>query len=95
MDCPTIFSCAADVTLKERRRLILVAREVPLHLGHLETMAHAARIGAVIMPPVPAFYGRPRTIDEVVTQIAARTIDLMGLAMDSTLYRWTGADARA
>lgn len=86
---------AADVTLKERRRLVLVAREAPLHLGHLETMAHAARIGAVIMPPVPAFYGRPRTIDEVVTQIAARTIDLMGFAMDSTLYRWTGADARA
>ncbi len=86
---------AADVALKERRRLVLVARETPLHLGHLETMVRAARIGAVVMPPAPAFYARPRTIDEVVTQIAARAIDLVGLPMDSTLYRWNGADADA
>lgn len=68
---------AADVQLKERRRLVLVARESPLHLGHLRAMAQVTEYGAIIAPPVPAFYLKPRDIAEIVDQIALRTIGLM------------------
>jgi 4-hydroxy-3-polyprenylbenzoate decarboxylase len=70
---------AADVHLKERRRLVLLVRESPLHLGHIRAMAQATEIGAIVAPPVPAFYLMPRTIEEMVDHIARRAIDLLGL----------------
>ncbi len=78
---------AADVTLKERRPLVLMVRETPLHQGHLRLMSAAAEAGAVIMPPVPAFYQRPETLAEVVHHTAARALDLLGLEHD-LLQRW-------
>ena len=66
---------AADVCLKERRTLVLLVRETPLHLGHLELLAQAARYGAVILPPVPAFYNRPRTIEDLVDHTVGRALD--------------------
>ena len=81
---------AADVMLKERRRLVLVAREAPLHEGHIKAMLCATRLGAVIMPPVPAFYTRPGTVDDIVTQIAARALDLAGVPIEAALRRWGG-----
>jgi len=80
---------AADVALKEKRRLVLVVRETPLHLGHLELMAQAARLGAVILPPVPAFYHRPSTVAEVVDQTVARILDLFGIEHELA-PRWRG-----
>jgi 4-hydroxy-3-polyprenylbenzoate decarboxylase len=71
---------AADVQLKERRRLVLLVRESPLHLGHLRSMLQATEIGAIIAPPMPAFYLKPRSLDEVIDQIAARAINLLDLA---------------
>ncbi|MCA1999821.1 MAG: UbiX family flavin prenyltransferase, partial [Hyphomicrobiales bacterium] len=68
---------AADVRLKERQPLVLVAREAPLHLGHLRAMAAVTEMGAIVMPPVPAFYLRPASVAEIVDQIAARAIDLL------------------
>ncbi|MBN1978415.1 MAG: UbiX family flavin prenyltransferase [Anaerolineae bacterium] len=80
-------SRAADVTLKEGRPLVLVVRETPLHLGHLRLMARAAEIGAVIFPPVPAFYGRPQTVAEVVDGTVGRALARLGL--DNDLYtKW-------
>lgn len=70
---------SADVVLKERRRLVLMVRETPLHTGHLRSMTTASEIGAVIYPPVPAFYSEPETLDEMVTQSVARAFDLFGL----------------
>src|SRR5690606_12127897 len=70
---------AADVELKERRRLVLLAREPPLHLGHLRSMCAVTEMGAIVMPPVPAFYHRPRTVEEIVDHLAARAIDLLAL----------------
>jgi 4-hydroxy-3-polyprenylbenzoate decarboxylase len=70
---------AADVQLKEQRRLILLVRESPLHLGHLRSMAQAAEIGAIIAPPVPAFYMKPQSLDEAIDQIACRAINLLNL----------------
>lgn len=70
---------AADVTLKERRRLVLVTRESPLHLGHLRAMAAVTEMGAIVAPPVPAFYLKPRTTAEIVEQIARRAVDLLAL----------------
>ncbi|PIT06285.1 3-octaprenyl-4-hydroxybenzoate carboxy-lyase [Bradyrhizobium nitroreducens] len=70
---------AADVQLKERRRLVLLVRESPLHLGHLRTMLQATEIGAIIAPPMPAFYLKPQSLDEVIDQIAARAINLLDL----------------
>lgn len=78
---------AADVCLKERRRLLLMLRETPLHLGHIEHMAAVTRYGAIVMPPVPAFYTRPASLDEVVRQTAARALDVMGIDLP-TLHRW-------
>src|SRR6266567_7076620 len=69
----------ADVVLKERRRLVLMVRETPLHTGHLQTMAALSQIGAVIAPPVPAFYAKPQTIAEMIDQTLGRVLDLFGL----------------
>jgi 4-hydroxy-3-polyprenylbenzoate decarboxylase len=73
---------AADVTLKEGRPLLLMVRETPLHLGHLRLMTLAAEIGAIIFPPVPAFYARPSTLDEVVEQTVGRMLARLGIAND-------------
>ena len=79
---------AADVILKERKKLVLVARETPLHLGHLESMVALTRMGAVIFPPVPAFYHRPKTLDDVINQTVTRILDQFDI--DMTLFqRWS------
>ncbi len=80
---------AADVTLKERRKLILVVRESPLHLGHLRTMASLAEMGAIIAPPTPAFYTKPQTIDDIVDQTVDRVMDLLGTPAAGA-KRWEG-----
>ncbi len=80
---------AADVTLKERRRLVLMVRETPLHAGHLKLMATAAESGAIILPPVPAFYHHPRTIQDIVDQSVGKVLDLFDV--NHNLYRkWDG-----
>jgi len=78
---------AADVTLKERRRLVLMVRETPLHTGHLRTMTALSEIGAVIAPPVPAFYARPQSLAEMIDQTLGRILDLFGLDA-GTVRRW-------
>jgi len=83
---------AADVTLKERRRLVLVVRETPLNDIHLENMLALSRMGAVIAPPVPAFYNDPQTIDDLVDHTVGRVLDLFGLE-HPTLRRWVGMGA--
>lgn len=84
---------AADVVLKERRRLVLMPRETPLHLGHLRLLAQAAELGAIIAPPIPAFYGKPKTIDDLVNHSIGRVLDLFDI--DSGLVRrWQGARRR-
>jgi flavin prenyltransferase len=88
----TLLTRAADVVLKERRRLVLAVRETPLHLGHLRTMAALAEMGAVIAPPVPAFYAKPTTIDEMIDHSLGRMLDLFGLD-SGTVKRW-GESAR-
>ncbi|MBT4907071.1 MAG: UbiX family flavin prenyltransferase [Rhodospirillaceae bacterium] len=85
----TLLTRAADVTLKERRRLVLMVRESPLHTGHLRTLTEASEIGAVIMPPMPAFYPRPETIEDMVDHTVGRALDLFGIEHD-LLKRWTG-----
>ena len=80
---------AADVTLKERRRLVLMVRESPLHLGHLRSMTALAEMGAILAPPVPAFYHRPGSVDEIVDQSVDRVLDLVGLPSAET-QRWDG-----
>ncbi|SRY66012.1 3-octaprenyl-4-hydroxybenzoate carboxy-lyase [Escherichia coli] len=83
---------AADVVLKERRPLVLCVRETPLHLGHLRLMTQAAEIGAVIMPPVPAFYHRPQSLDDVMNQTVNRVLDQFAIALPEDLFaRWQGA----
>lgn len=88
----TLLTRAADVTLKERRRLVLMVRESPLHTGHLRTLTEASEIGAVIMPPMPAFYPRPETIEDMVDHTVGRALDLFGIEHD-LLKRWTGSPA--
>ena len=84
-----LVSRAADVTLKEGRPLVLVVRETPLHLGHLRLMARAAEAGAIIFPPVPAFYGRPQTVAEIVDGTVGRVLARLGI--ENALYtRWEG-----
>ena len=78
---------AADVTLKERRKLVLLFRETPLHAGHCQLMLDASRLGAIVMPPMPVFYTRPRTIEDIVDQTVGRVLDLWGLEMPQ-LKRW-------
>lgn len=72
----TLLTRAADVVLKERRRLVLLVRETPLHLGHLRNMVAVTEAGGIVMPPVPAFYLRPRSVDEIVEHTVARVLDL-------------------
>jgi 4-hydroxy-3-polyprenylbenzoate decarboxylase len=78
---------AADVILKERRRLVLMVRETPLHLGHIENMKRATEIGAIIAPPVPAFYNNPQTIDDMVTYSVGRVLDLFDIEVNC-INRW-------
>lgn len=83
----TLLTRAADVALKERRRLVLMVRETPLHLGHLRSMATLAEMGAIIAPPVPAFYARPQSLEEMIDHTLGRVLDLFGLAVPD-LRRW-------
>jgi flavin prenyltransferase len=78
---------AADVCLKERRRVVLLVRETPLHLGHLDLMAQAARCGAVILPPMPAFYGRPQTVADIVDHSVGKALDQFAIP-HALLKRW-------
>ena len=88
----SLLSRAADVVLKERRRLVLAVRETPLHGGHLRTMTTLADIGAVIAPIVPAFYNRPQSIDDIVNHTCGRLLDLFGIDI-GTVKRWKGGPA--
>jgi len=83
----SLITRAADVTLKERRRLVLMVRETPLHLGHLRTMAQLTEMGAVIAPPVPAFYAGPTTLTDIADQCVGRALDLFGFRWRS-VRRW-------
>jgi 4-hydroxy-3-polyprenylbenzoate decarboxylase len=83
----SLLTRAADVTLKERRPLVLMVRESPFHLGHLRTMVRAAEMGAIIAPPLPAFYARPQSLEEVVDQSVGRALDLLGLSW-RPVKRW-------
>ena len=88
----TLVTRAADVVLKERRTLVLCVRETPLHLGHLRLMTQAAELGAIIMPPVPAFYHRPQTLDDVINQTVNRVLDQFDIDLPEDLFaRWQGA----
>ena len=82
---------AADVCLKERRRVVLMLRETPLHAGHIDIMAQATRNGAIIMPPVPAFYALPVTLDDVVNQTVGRALELFDMALPG-IKRWNGVN---
>ena len=84
---------AADVVLKERRKLILVPREMPLHAGHCRLLHEAASIGAIIAPPVPAFYTRPQSVEDIVDGTVGRLLDLLGIENDIT-GRWAGIPPR-
>lgn len=85
---------AADVVLKDRRRLILVPRETPLHLGHIRMMAQVTEMGAIVAPPMPAFYHRPQTIDDIVNQTVNRVLDLLDIELPEDLFaRWAGGEA--
>jgi 4-hydroxy-3-polyprenylbenzoate decarboxylase len=85
----SLLSRAADVVLKERRRLVLMVRETPLHLGHLKSMTQATENGAVIMPPVPMFYSKPKTLDDIVNHTTGRCLDLFDIDTD-LVARWAG-----
>jgi 4-hydroxy-3-polyprenylbenzoate decarboxylase len=81
---------AADVCLKERRKLVMVVRETPLHLGHLRTLTQLAEIGAVILPPIPGMYTRPRTVDDIVNHTVGKALDQFGIH-NALFARWSGA----
>jgi flavin prenyltransferase len=85
----TLLARAADVVLKERRRLVLMLRETPLHLGHVRTMAQVTEAGAILYPPVPAFYQKPQTIDDMVDHTVGRVLDLFDIET-GTVNRWHG-----
>ncbi len=82
---------SADVTLKDRRRLVIVPRETPLHLGHLRLMTQVVETGAILVPPMPAFYHRPRSIDDLINQTVNRILDLFDIELEEDLFaRWQG-----
>jgi len=83
---------AADVNLKERRRLILLVRETPFHEGHLDLMLRVTRMGGIIMPPVPAFYHMPKTIEDIIDQSVGKVLDLFGI--DASLFRRWGSSPK-
>jgi 4-hydroxy-3-polyprenylbenzoate decarboxylase len=87
----TLLTRAADVVLKERRRLVLMVRETPLHTGHLRTMLSLSEMGAIIAPPVPAFYAEPRNVDDMVDQTVGRVLDLFGIEA-GLVRRWREED---
>jgi 4-hydroxy-3-polyprenylbenzoate decarboxylase len=87
----SLLTRAADVVLKERRKLVLMPREVPLHVGHCKLLYEAAKLGAVIAPPMPAFYNQPQTIDDLVNHSVGRILDLFDLDV-GILKRWEGSD---
>lgn len=89
----TLLSRAADVMLKERRRLVLLVRETPLHLGHIRHMAAVTEAGAIVYPPVPAFYARPASLEEMVDHTIGRVLDLYDIDTD-LVRRWPGARAQ-
>jgi 4-hydroxy-3-polyprenylbenzoate decarboxylase len=88
-----VLARAADVALKERRKLVLCIREMPLHEGHLNLMLSATRMGAIICPLSPSFYHKPATIEELITHVTGKVVDLIG-AQNSNYKRWTGAEIR-
>ncbi|MGO9170398.1 MAG: UbiX family flavin prenyltransferase [Rhodomicrobium sp.] len=94
--CPgnNLLSRAADVTLKERRRLVLLLRETPLHLGHIRSMLAATEAGAIVYPPVPSFYARPNSLDEMIGHTVGRVLDLFGIDI-SLASRWTGVGSQS
>jgi len=83
----------ADVTLKERRKLVLVVRETPLHLGHIELMLRASRMGATLLPPVPAFYFHPKTIDDLINHTVGKVLDLFGIN-HHLFNRWGSSEVK-
>ena len=90
----SLLTRAADVVLKERRRLVLMVRETPLHLGHLRTMTQVTEIGAIVMPPVPALYTRPQSVDDIVNHSVGRVLDLFGID-NALVRRWREPDESA
>jgi 4-hydroxy-3-polyprenylbenzoate decarboxylase len=82
---------AADVVLKERRRLVVMPREAPLHVGHCKLFYEASQLGVIVFPPMPAFYGRPRTIDDLLDATVGRVLDLFGIN-SGLVKRWTGVE---
>ena len=87
----TLLTRAADVVLKERRRLVLLVRESPLHLGHLRNMVAATEMGAIIAPPVPAFYAKPASIEDMIDHTLGRLLDLFDIE-SGTVRRWRESD---
>ncbi|HVH70669.1 MAG TPA: UbiX family flavin prenyltransferase [Candidatus Dormibacteraeota bacterium] len=85
---------AADVTLKERRRLVVMPREAPLHTGHCKLLYQASQLGIIVFPPMPTFYGRPRTIDDMVSTTMGRVLDLFGIEA-GLVKRWAGVSGKA
>jgi 4-hydroxy-3-polyprenylbenzoate decarboxylase len=90
----SLLSRAADVVLKEKRRLVLAIRETPLHVGHLRSMLTLAEMGAVVAPIVPAFYNRPTTVDDIINHTCGRLLDLFGIDT-GIVKRWKGGSAEA
>jgi 4-hydroxy-3-polyprenylbenzoate decarboxylase len=95
-DCgaSNLLTRSADVVLKERRRLVLMVRETPLHTGHLKKMLSVSEMGGIIAPPVPAFYSNPKSLDEMVNYTSARALDLFGLDLGK-IQRWSGMDGES
>lgn len=90
----SLLTRAADVVLKERRRLVLLLRETPLHTGHLRSMVALSEMGAIIAPPVPAFYAKPESVDDIIDHSVGRILDLVGLETD-LVRRWGEPDGKA